>query len=151
MNTTISNRLVVQRRTDDQAYSKIIYRLKTVIEGDSSYQCITHSDLNDQKAQHLKHESSRGQTHALINCKEPKVPQTQCKTHLTKIGHMTMRYGIKSMKSTNHHRAKNNHKTEATHMIAMNSLNKQPNHLNTTILNQPKIHMKCIAVYQNNS
>ena len=33
--------------------------------------------------------------HALINCKEPKVPHTQCKTHLTKSGRMTMRYGIK--------------------------------------------------------
>ena len=37
---------------------------------------------------------------------------------------MTKRYGIKSMKSTNHHRAENNHKTEATHMIAIKNLNK---------------------------
>ena len=62
--------------------------------------------------------------YSLINCKEPKVPHTQCKTHLTKSGHMTMRYGIKSMKCSNQHRADNIHKTEATHMITINSLNK---------------------------
>ena len=62
--------------------------------------------------------------HALINCKEPKVPHTQCKTHLTKRGHMTMRYGIKSMKCSNQDRADNIQKTEATHMIIINSLNK---------------------------
>ena len=62
--------------------------------------------------------------HALVNCKEPKVPHTQCKTHLTKRGHMTMRYGIKSMKCSNQDRADNIQKTEATHMIIINSLNK---------------------------
>ena len=62
--------------------------------------------------------------HALINYKEPKVPHTQCKTHLTKTGHMTMRYGIKSMKCSSQHRADNIQKIEATHMITINSLNK---------------------------
>ena len=62
--------------------------------------------------------------HALVNCKEPKVPHTQCKTHLTKKGHMTMKYGIKSMKSSNQHRVDNIQKTEAIHMITINNLNK---------------------------
>ena len=62
--------------------------------------------------------------HALVNCREPKVPHTQCKTHLTKREHMTMRYGIKSMKCSNQHKADNIQKTEATHMITINSLNK---------------------------
>ena len=35
-----------------------------------------------------------------------------------------MRYGIKSMKSSNQHRADNIQKTEATHMITIKNLNK---------------------------
>ena len=35
-----------------------------------------------------------------------------------------MRYGIKNMKSSNQYRADNIQKTEATHMITINILNK---------------------------
>ena len=73
-----------------------------------------HNTLN-MKA--LRDNTKQILQHAVINCKE-------CKTYLTKRGQMTMRYGKKSMKCSNQHSADNIHKTEATHMITINSLNK---------------------------